>query len=245
MHLHSNRTTGLGLSLAVHGLLLAAWLVYLPAAREVDRTAATPSLITLKTEVDLPTDRQIRISLPTMTAKSAASASSLEGLPPPPFAKRAPPSSLPEAQAAPSIFNGDDTSGASQFGGTSGNRPAALELNGDFAGAPSRAAEDLPEAPRWIRKPTAGQQLAVLPISVIQSETSGEAVLSCLVTRTNHVSDCRILSETRVSQGFEGVYGFGEAAMQLSVLFLVQPPMRDGMPRFDIRVRIPVAWNWK
>jgi hypothetical protein len=239
-----NKTTGLGLSVAFHGLLLAAWLYYLPTAREVDPPAATPSVITLEPRIDAPTVRQIRARSAVVSSKASSPPSSLDALPPPPLAKLSPPSSLPKAQAAPSIDVGDDTSGASHSADNGRDRAAEPGRGGSFASASARTADDLAEAPHWILKPTAEQQLAVLPISVIQNETSGEAVLSCLVTTTNHVRDCRIVSETRVSQGFEGVYGFGEAAVRLSRTFLVQPPMRDGVPRFDIRVRIPVAWNW-
>lgn len=102
---------------------------------------------------------------------------------------------------------------------------------------------EAPEAPQWIVKPTDEQLLKALPTWVAAGQLSGSAVLSCLVTPANRVRSCRVLSATHANVNFLD-YNFGEGAMRLSRSFLVRPPTRNGQPRYDIPVRIPIDWRW-
>lgn len=96
--------------------------------------------------------------------------------------------------------------------------------------------------PDWIVKPTPEQQAAALSTIVMKAGVSGGAILSCLVTRQNRVRNCKVLKETAGSYSFGQSYEFGRAALRLSRTFRVRPPVRDGIPRYDIPVRIPVYW---
>jgi protein TonB len=86
-------------------------------------------------------------------------------------------------------------------------------------------------------KPTDLQMRKANPSRARLALVSGGAVISCLVTPRNRARDCHILTESPRD------YGFGDAAIQLSIHFRIKPPERDGRPRHDVRVRIPVYFD--
>lgn len=228
---------GLGLSAAVHAGALMIWLS-LPTADPLPLAPAeppapftlqleTPSIANLPDEPIQEPNPPPRPSSERRAAPAATAASS-------PTAP-ATPSSMPTGNpdGATAITGGG--TGAEGVGGSGGN------VQGDGGAAP---VEDPDDGPSWVRKSTPAEQLAVLPPQIVQDRISGTAVLSCFVMRTNRVRGCKIVSETKVHLGFEGFYGFGEAAMRLSRGIRVRPPIRDGQPRYDVRVQIPIAWGW-
>lgn len=145
----------------------------------------------------------------------------------------------PQLPVTPMAGAGQQTPGTSI---DIGRGAAGLGQSGSGQGDRSTSGID-PSPPNWIRKPTEDQMIRALPGDIAADQVPGSAVLACFVTPTNRVRDCKVASETEVSRGFEGIYGFGEAAMRLSRTFLIKPPMRAGRPRYDIRVRIPLVWR--
>jgi TonB family protein len=130
--------------------------------------------------------------------------------------------------------------GATAVAGAGGNGAAANSGGGGGPGSGIASAE----RPDWIEQPTMRQRMRVLSIEAARNHANGWAVLSCLVTHSKRVRDCKVLGESRDSHGGRS-YAFGESALQLSHTFRVRPPMRNGLPRYDIRVRIPIYWSWK
>lgn len=99
--------------------------------------------------------------------------------------------------------------------------------------------------PIWVRRPTEEQIFDALSFEAKHDRQAGFAVLSCLVRASGKVHDCRVLKERNTPRpAFGGSYEFGLAALRLSRHFLVKPPMRNNRPLYDIRVTIPVSWNF-
>jgi periplasmic protein TonB len=130
---------------------------------------------------------------------------------------------------------GQAGTGSAPTGGGAANAPG----NGAAAGA-SRSDADTADRPDWIVKPTSRQEFHALSSIAYKDRANGWALLSCFVTRANTVRQCKVVSQSPNSDR----YGFGDSALRLSEHFRIRPPMRDGQPRYDIRVRIPVFWDW-
>jgi protein TonB len=131
--------------------------------------------------------------------------------------------------------SGEVASGSASSGGGAVSAPG----NGAAGGA-SKSDADTADRPDWIVKPTSRQEFHALSSVAYKDRANGWALLSCFVTRANTVRQCKIVSQSPNSDR----YGFGDAALRLSEHFRIRPPMRDGQPRYDLRVRIPVYWNW-
>jgi hypothetical protein len=131
--------------------------------------------------------------------------------------------------------------GATATSGTAGNGAGTTSGAGDEGNGPAAGASA--ERPDWIRKPDIGERIGALSRLAFRKRANGWAVLSCFVTRSNKVRDCRVIGESPDPKGGHS-YEFGKSALRMSHTFRIRPPMRNGQPRYDIRVRIPIYWNW-
>jgi hypothetical protein len=147
----------------------------------------------------------------------------------------------PEVGGAPVPGTATTTGGSGTGTGTGSGKGGAG--SGAGGGGGGSGGDSIAERPDWIEKPTDGERMMVLSSSAFSDHANGWAVLSCLVTRSKTVHACKVLAESADSQGHHR-YAFGKSALQLSQYFRIRPPMRNGQPRYDLRVRIPVYWNW-
>ncbi|NUN67777.1 energy transducer TonB [Pseudanabaena biceps] len=91
--------------------------------------------------------------------------------------------------------------------------------------------------PDWRRRPTTDQLARAYPESALSRGVSGSATLNCVVTASGAITDCRVIAETPVGQGF------GRAAERLSRYFVMNPRTVDGDPVAGARVSIPLRFN--
>jgi hypothetical protein len=250
----------LALSILLHALLLFLLLSIRHRSDEVPQPAAAPPLLNL----DLPPERQLQPTaklekaapslgesrpkqqIAQVSHETAPSAPALSAQPvvvPPVQPVVQLPVLTPIASGTSDLGNSVTSGvvpGSSQSGGGSGSGAGA----GSGGGGGGSGGDATAEKPDWIEKPTSDEHMAVLSSSAFTDHANGWAVLSCLVTRAKTVRSCKVLSESVDSAG-QRRYAFGKSALRLSQYFRIRPPVRNGQPRYDIRVRIPVFWNWK
>jgi protein TonB len=88
----------------------------------------------------------------------------------------------------------------------------------------------------WIVKPEAKMPEFNPPRARFE-HVSGGATLYCRIDRENRARSCRVHEEH--PRG----YGFGEAALRMSMLFRIRPPILDGNPMHKVWVPIPIFWS--
>jgi protein TonB len=93
--------------------------------------------------------------------------------------------------------------------------------------------------PDWARIPSASQISRLYPKRAAREKVQGRVVLRCQVTKAGALTECRVLSETP-----EG-YGFGDAALKLSKMFVMRPKTVDGAPVDDAWVNIPLPFRMR
>jgi periplasmic protein TonB len=91
--------------------------------------------------------------------------------------------------------------------------------------------------PTWISKPSASQLGKVYPRRAAAMGIAGSATLRCVVNAVGTVRDCAVVSET------PGDFGFGAAAIKLSLYFRMQPKTEDGMAVDGGQVTIPLRFT--
>ena len=93
-----------------------------------------------------------------------------------------------------------------------------------------------PESGWWENAPSADDILAVYPTKAYYSWTDGRVVLNCLILPKRSL-DCVVQSETPPA------FGFGEAALSLSHIFVVRPVEKDPRLRIGSRIVVPIEFQ--
>lgn len=91
--------------------------------------------------------------------------------------------------------------------------------------------------PNWLRQPNADQLTRFYPAQALDQEIQGRAVIRCRVTVSGTLTSCVILSEKPPG------YGFGRAALALSVYFRMTPRTEDGRPVEGGQVDVPINFR--
>ena len=93
-------------------------------------------------------------------------------------------------------------------------------------------------SPDWLRLPTGNDVVHYYPEQARLKSIGGRAVISCKVSADLHVEACTVISED--PPGF----GFGDAAIKLSKLFIMKPNGRDGTPAvIGASVTLPIRFE--
>ena len=249
----TDRRNGMALAVTLHlavmALLLQTWTHFPPAPRDTASTIEIFVPIAAEAEDPEVAPRELDQSESSDSQEPRSNALATDRLPPPPSSLPPPPvMETPLARIDVSTNSGPAsgmTDGATAIG------PGSASGDGSGSGARKAAGESAADSrpgagPVWIRKPTEDQFLDALSFEAKHDRQDGFAILSCLVTPRGTVRDCRVLEETNSPRpAFGGSYAFGRAALRLSRYFVVAPPVRNNQPRYDIRVSIPVNWNFQ
>lgn len=91
-------------------------------------------------------------------------------------------------------------------------------------------------SPNWAQLPNGNDMGRFYPKRAARMGVDGYAEIECTVATTGLLQDCVVLRESPVDQGFGG------AAIQLSVLFRMQPMTRDGAPVAGGKVVVPIRF---
>lgn len=114
---------------------------------------------------------------------------------------------------------------------------SALILAIVFAASAQAGPRKVIEKPDWIEKPTGDQLAKHYPKRAEADGVSGSAKITCTVTVEGRLTACKIRRETPKG------YGFGEAALALSSLFLMSPKRINGEPVSGGEVTVPVLFS--
>jgi TonB family protein len=90
--------------------------------------------------------------------------------------------------------------------------------------------------PDWAQKPDINDLVRFYPADAAAAKAGGRATITCTVAIAGNLENCRVLGQS------EGPYAFGEAAMQLSQIFRMQPKTLDGQPTAGGEVTIPIVF---
>ncbi len=91
--------------------------------------------------------------------------------------------------------------------------------------------------PDWIEKPDANDLARYYPADAAAAKASGRALITCRVALDGRLENCAVVRQS------DGPYAFGDAALQLSQFFRMQPKTIDGQPIAGGQVTIPIAFS--
>ena len=220
------RTTSLAGSIAVHALVLLAFLAYRQQLPAPQKTQPPLDVVFLpapldpqppKLESSVGGDREPAFAIPLRSDPIPHIAPTPLSPAPSPLVTNA----VPPAAVAPI---------AERFSGASG-----VVDNGEAGGTGVGTSGSEPSAeapPSWIRQATTQDWANYFPRSARSVTGRMEVVLSCLVTPGTRVHSCQLIEERPRH------FGIGNAVLAMSRVFRVRPPIVDGRPRYDVRVRI-------
>lgn len=113
---------------------------------------------------------------------------------------------------------------------------ASAAAGGVWAANPEVTPKPIVERPNWLQKPDANDLARYYPADAMAAKASGRALITCGVAVDGTLENCEVLRQS------EGPYAFGEAALQLSQFFRMQPTTVDGKPTSGGMVTIPIAF---
>ncbi|MFT4250948.1 MAG: TonB family protein [Caulobacter sp.] len=90
--------------------------------------------------------------------------------------------------------------------------------------------------PIWLEKPDADDLARYYPADAAAAKAPGRALISCTVALDGRLENCRVVRQS------DGPYAFGDAALQLSQFFRMQPKTIDGQAVAGGQVTIPIAF---
>jgi TonB family protein len=114
---------------------------------------------------------------------------------------------------------------------------AASAQTGPDAPRPDLPLEGAVSNPHWLKLPDADAMSRYYPPFAVFMSLQGRVRVSCVVTTSGSLSDCRVVSE--VPAGF----GFGAAALNMTDEFEMAPRTVDGAPVGGARVNIPLRFG--
>lgn len=91
--------------------------------------------------------------------------------------------------------------------------------------------------PDWTVRPTGEDIMRLFPAKAVETGTSGQAIVQCAVLADGSLDHCQVVAEE--PQGM----GFGEASVQMAVIFKMKPTMADGSSVDGAQVLIPLSWS--
>ena len=89
--------------------------------------------------------------------------------------------------------------------------------------------------PHWERKPSGDDLMEAYPPAAASKDIEGRAIMVCTVDVYGDMDDCDVVSETPPG------WGFGAAALRISLRLHMSPQLRNGVPE-PSRVRIPIRF---
>ena len=88
--------------------------------------------------------------------------------------------------------------------------------------------------PDYRRKPSLEDILRYYPPAAAKKSLPGQATIDCVVDVRGALTNCRVVSEEPVGEGF------GEGALAMSPIFKMRPMTVDGVATGGAKVRIPI-----
>jgi len=94
-----------------------------------------------------------------------------------------------------------------------------------------------PPAAVFLKTPTVDDLRAAYPAAAAAANLAGEAVMRCKVDKAGGLADCKVTGETPARSGF------GDAALTLSKVFLLDTKATDGSSMVGRNVTIPMKFK--
>lgn len=91
--------------------------------------------------------------------------------------------------------------------------------------------------PTIVTKPTVAQIQAAYPERALSNQVEGGAIIDCIVMQDGKLARCEVAGE------FPSGFGFGQAALDLAVDFVMKPRMLDGDPVSGAPARLGVRFS--
>ena len=91
--------------------------------------------------------------------------------------------------------------------------------------------------PDWVQKPDANDLARYYPADAAAAKAGGRAAITCTVAIAGNLENCAVIHQS------DGPYAFGQAALQLSQIFRMQPETLDGKPTAGGKVTIPIVFS--
>jgi protein TonB len=91
--------------------------------------------------------------------------------------------------------------------------------------------------PNWLRWPSGPEFDHEYPQTAREHRLSGQADLACRVDASGLLINCFVANESPAG------YGFGKAALKLSVKFRMKPAMENGVPLAGEHVFLPIDFQ--